>query len=93
MGAAKKKIDYRHLYFLFTDRDNCTYEDLRRFDSLKWKNKVVFVHQPLPDIRSAVYIPGFENEACVGMCINFRNRFTFKRYYDVFDYTAWFNNG
>lgn len=88
----KTRISYDNLFILFTDRDGCTYEDLIRFDSLKYKNKAVFVHKKYPEIRSAVYIPGFENETSVGMCMNFKNKFTARRYLDAFDYVSWFNN-
>lgn len=88
----KARINYDNLFILFTDRDGCTYEDLIRFDSLKCKNKAVFVHIKYPEIRSAVYIPGFENETSVGMCMNFKNKFTARRYLDAFDYVSWFNN-
>ena len=86
-----KRVDLQHLFILFTDRDGCTYEDLQRFDNLKFQHKVVFVHKSYPEIKSAVYIPGFEREKCVGMCMDFKNRFTYKRYLDAFDYVAWFN--
>ena len=52
----------------------------------------MFVHKKYPEIKSAVYIPGFENEISVGMCMNFINRLTAKRYLDAFDYVSWFNN-
>ena len=52
----------------------------------------MFVHIKYPEIRSAVYIPGFENETSVGMCMNFKNKFTARRYLDAFDYVSWFNN-
>lgn len=87
----KKRIDYNNIYILMTDRDGCTYDDLKRFDAIKCKGKAVFVHKKYKDIKSAVYIPGFENEECVGMCMNFKNRFSAKRYFDAFDYVSWFN--
>ena len=86
-----EKLNLNHVYILFTDRDGCTYENLLRFDRLKYKHKIVFVHKEYPEIKSSVYIPGFEQQDCVGMCMDFKNRFTYKRYLDSFDYVAWFN--
>jgi uncharacterized protein (DUF1919 family) len=89
----KQRIDYEHLFILFTDRDGCTEKDLMDFDNLPYKNKVVFCNKPHPNIKSAVYIHGFEREKCVGQCMNYRSRLSYKKYYDDFDYVKWFNGG
>ncbi len=87
----KERINYNNLFVLFSDRDGCTYEDLVEFDRLETDNKAVFVHKKYPEIKSAVYIPGFRNEESVGVCSGYRNKYTYKKYYDAFDYVAWFN--
>ena len=87
------RIDYNHLFFLMTDRDGCTEEDILRFEHLPYENKVIFVHKPLKHIKSAVLIPGFEQENSVGQCMDFMSPYTYRKYYDVFDYVGWFNNG
>lgn len=46
----------------------------------------------MPDIKSAVYIRGFENDISVGNCMDFRSKFSWKKYYDDFDYVKWFNS-
>ena len=89
----KQRINYDNIFILFTDRDGCTKQDLIDFDNLKYKNKAVFVHKPYPDIKSSVYIRGFEQNDSVGMCMNYKGCFSLKRYYDDFDYVSWFNNG
>ena len=87
-----KRINLENLFILMTDRDVCTKDDLIEFDNLPYKNKIVFTHVPYDDIKSAVYIKGFEKDNEVGMCFKFKNRFTGKKYYDDFDYVSWFNN-
>ena len=87
----KKRINKNNLFILMTDRDGCTKEDLLAFEQLKYLNKKVFTHIEYPDIKSAVYIPGFEKENCVGMCYEYPNSRSFKRRYDVFDYISWLN--
>lgn len=87
----KQRIDMNHIYILFTDRDGCTYEDLQRFERLPFNKKAVLVSKRYPDILSAIYIPGFEHEDCVGMCMDFKNKFTSKKFYDSFDFISWFN--
>lgn len=88
----KDRINYNNLYILFTDRDNCTHADLKYFDRLPYKNKAVFTHKPIPELKSAVYIHGFENEAEVGSCYEYMPHSLGKKYYDQFDYVSWFNH-
>lgn len=86
------RINYDNLFIIFTDRDNCSLSDLREFDKLPYPNKVAFVHKPNPDIKSAFYIKSFENDKSVGMLLNYKNWHSIKKYYDDFDYVAWFNS-
>lgn len=88
-----ERVNWDDLFVLMTDRDGCTPELLRRFDALPYKNKAVFTHVPYPDIPSAVYIPGFEKNECVGVCSEFKNGYSGKKWYDAFDYVKWFNRG
>lgn len=87
----RKRINYDNLFILFSDRDGCTYEDLQTFDNLKYPNKKVFVHKKYPEIKNAAYIPGFESLECCGLCNEFKNDNSGKKYYDSFDYVSWFN--
>ena len=81
-----KRMDYDKLFILFTDRDGCTEQDIVEFDNLPYKNKVIFVNKPHPNIKSAVYIRGFENDGCVGPCMAYKSKISYKKYYDDFDY-------
>lgn len=87
----KERINWDNLFVMMTDRDNCTKELLCRFDALPYENKVVFTHVPMPDIASAVYIPGFEDQNSVGVCSEFVDSWRGKRYYDSFDFVGWLN--
>ena len=53
-------------------------------------NKVVFTHKPYPELKSAFYIKGFENEGEVGDLFTFSG-WNGEKYYDQFDYVSWFN--
>ena len=86
------RMDYNNLFILFTDRDGCTEQDLIDFDNLPYKNKVVFVNKPHPNIKSAFVIKGFENENSVGPCMAYKSKLSYKKYYDDFDYVEWFNS-
>lgn len=84
----KKRIDPDNIFVLGTERDGCTYETLKRFDALPYKNKVIFTHIPYPEISSAFCISGFENDSEVGILLYFRDGFFIRRYLDEFDYVS-----
>lgn len=87
----KARINYENLFVMFTERDGCTYEDLKLFDELPFENKVVFTHKDYPEIKSSVYIKGFENQSELGFLFDFMPDKIGKKYYDQFDYVSWFN--
>ena len=89
----KARFNYDNLFILFTDRDGCLRQDLMEFDDLAYKNKIVFTHQPYPDIKSSFYIRGFEDKGSVGDCFLFMPDKPYMKYYDQFDYVKWFNKG
>ena len=86
-----KRVNMNNLFIIFTDRDGCTYQNIKDFDSLPYKNKVIFTHIPYPEFKSAYYIKGFENDGCVGVCFDFKKATTGIKYYDDFPYIRWFN--
>lgn len=88
----KQRINWDNLYIIAIDGDNCTEESLRRFDALPYAHKVIFTHLPRPDIHSAFYLPGFENQTGVGVALDFRKQFLIRRYLDAFDYVAFLNS-
>lgn len=65
-NARKSRVEMANAFFIFTDRDGATYEHLLAFDKLPFRRKIVFVHKPYPEIRSAVYVKGFEQAGQVG---------------------------
>ena len=86
-----ERVNWDNLFVLMSDRDGCTPELLREFDALPYPYKAVFTNVPHPEIQSAVYIPGFENQDCVGICSEYKNRYSGVKWYDAFDYVKWFN--
>lgn len=88
--ARSQRIDFNNLFVMMTERDGCTYQDLQAFDRLPFANKIVFTHKPYPEIASAFYVKGFEHQGEVGDLFEYEG-LTGKRYYDQFDYVAWFN--
>ena len=86
-----KRVHYDNLYFMMTDRDGCTYEQIEEYDKLQVKHKVIFTHVPYK-FKSSYYIKGFEKSNCVGVLSNFRYFLIGKKYFDDFNYVRWLNN-
>lgn len=87
------RINPDNLFIIMTDKNGTqgiTYENLVAFDQLPFKNKVVFTHKPYPELRTAFYIKGFEQHNQVGDLFAFSG-WNGMKYYDQFDYVAWFN--
>lgn len=82
-----------NLYVMMSERDGCNYEDLKQFDRLEMENKIVLTHIQYPEIRSAVYITGFEKEKQLGDVFRMRKLFGLTKYYDEFDFVKWLNEG
>ncbi|WP_439257666.1 DUF1919 domain-containing protein [Lonepinella sp. BR2271] len=85
-----QRINWDNLFIMMTDRDGCTYQHLQQFDALPFANKVVFTHKPYPELKSAFYIKGFEQQGQVGDLFDYVG-WNGKKYYDQFDYVTWFN--
>lgn len=87
----KKRINWDNLFIVATDRDGCSYETLKRFDQLPYKNKVIFTHIDYPEILSAYHIKGFEDREEVGTLTNYKDQLLKRRYIDDFDYVSFLN--
>lgn len=85
-----KRINKDNMFIIMNERDGCEYTDLLRFDSLPFKNKVVFTHKNYPEIKSSFYIKGFENKGYINYLHLYQGCFG-KRYLDQFDYVKFLN--
>ncbi len=83
----KKRICWDNLVLMGTERSDCDYETLRRFDSLPGK-KVVFTQREYPEFASAFWIRGFSEEPELGVITNYRPGILSRRYLEQFDYPA-----
>lgn len=60
-----ERVRHDRISLTFADREGATLHHLRRFDALPYP-KLCFVHIPRPEIKSAVYVRGFERDGEVG---------------------------
>ena len=79
-----KRVNLERLCIIMSERDECTYEDIVEFDKLPYKNKVIFVHKEMPEIKSSYYIENTElegdtNNKIIGLT-EYEGRYTGKRY-------------
>lgn len=86
-----KRVDMSNVYIVMTDKNGCTYEHIKQFEELPYKNKVIFTHKSYKEFSSAYYIPGFETENEVGILSDWKPQFLKRRWLDDFDYVRFFN--
>lgn len=86
-----KRVDLKNVYIVMTDKNGCTYEHIKKFEELPYKNKVIFTHREYPEFSSAYYITGFEKENEVGILSDWKPQFLKRRWLDEFDYVRFFN--
>ncbi len=86
-----ERVNMDNVYILMTDKNGCTYEHIKQFDELPYKNKVIFTHKKYDEFASAYYIPGFEEDGEVGILSDWKPQFLKRRWLDDFDYVKFFN--
>lgn len=79
-----KRIDYDNLRVIYC-QTSVREDIIRQFDALPFKHKVALVNKPLPDVKSAFVIKGFEKEDKLG--------YIFKKYrwygFNHYDQFGW----
>lgn len=87
----KKRINWDNLFIVGTEKCGCDLKTVQKFDQLPYKNKVIFTHIEYPQIASAYYIKGFEEEDEMGVLTNYKDTPLKRRYLDDFDYVSFLN--
>ena len=85
----KRRMNYKKIVILSSDRDGMTEELKDRFERLPYK-KIMFVHNPDKKHSNTFYIKGYEEEECVGI-ITDHIGWKGKRPIDQFDWVAFLN--
>lgn len=86
-----KRANSNNVMIMMTDKDGCTYEQLKEFDQLPYERKVVFTCKPYPELQSSYYIPGFEEQGEVGILSDWKPQFWRRRWLDDYDYVETMN--
>lgn len=90
--ARSKRVNFNNIFLMMTDRDGCNYDIIKKFDSLPFKNKVIFTSQNYPDIKCSVYCDAYKYDDCVGILSDFYKLSGKRMYENYFDYVKWLNN-
>jgi len=90
-NARCKRIHWENLYFVLTQRDGCTEEQVYEFLDFSAKNKVVFTTNDKLTDSQAYYIPGsVEGGEVIDLCL-YKTKYTGRRWIDEFDYADFLN--
>ena len=89
--SRKTRLNRENLFVMWTFFGGTDEAWLARFDRLPFPNKVAFTEKEFPQYKSAVYIPGFEEQG-LGVLTLF-DGVRGKRVIDAFDYVKWLNEG
>lgn len=85
----KKRINEDNLFIICCD-EGLKQEEILEFDNLPYKNKILFVHEKIEGIKSAIEAKEFKNKTDARL-LNFAN-FLGKRFYQNYiDYIEWLN--
>lgn len=86
----KKRVNYDDLFFMMAEKDGCTPEMVRQFDSLPYQNKVIFTANEYPDCASAVCVAPDAKNGEAPIMTDYVG-LTHRIYDKYFDYVGWLN--
>lgn len=82
-----KRINFDNIFIVFSDRDGCSLDDIKRFDNLSYKNKV-FISVKKYDIKTKnIVLDLYKNEKEIGDIYN--NRWAYRRRFNI---AKWLNS-
>lgn len=77
-----KRINFNNIIYKFNDQNNCTYEELEKFEKFEAKNKLCFTAKRYNNINSIVFTE-FEKD---GHVVNDSKEKIYKKYIDMYKY-------
>ena len=88
----KKRINWDNIFIVGSERDGCTYETIKNFEELPYKNKVIFTYKEYPEFSSTYCMKRFKEKGELGIITDFKNQLLKRRYLDDFDYVEFLNH-
>ena len=88
----KQRIDWNNIYVILTIESDATQDDIIRFDNLPYKNKLLIVDKNEFDYPYAVTCSVLQKKNYRhGKILEYKSRFSKKRYMDDIDYVRFLN--
>lgn len=87
----KARVNYDDIYIMMTDRDGFTEKDRKKFQELRYKNKVIFVHEKT-EWPNEIFVEEDKDKECVGFLSEYKSILGTRKF-DCFDYVKWLNSG
>lgn len=85
----KQRINWDNIFVICCD-EGLSYDDMITFDNLPYKNKVLFMHKNIKEIKCGIYCKEFLDKTDARL-LNFANPLG-KRYYQKYiNYVKWIN--
>lgn len=88
----KKRINWDNIFIVGSEKDGCTYETIKNFEELPYKNKVIFTYKEYPEFSSAYCMERFKGKEELGVITDFKSQLLKRRYLDDFNYVDFLNN-
>ena len=88
-NARKQRINWNNVFVICCD-EGLTYGDMQDFDNLPYKHKILFTHNYLPEIKSAVHAQMFKDKTDARLLI-FANPLGKRYYQNYLNYVKWIN--
>lgn len=86
----KERVSYNNLYFIMSDRDGITYDDILEYDKIPCKRKILFTYKDYPNIPYTFKLNEYNKEKCVGHYQK-KSWYGFREFEIKFDYVKWIN--
>ena len=87
-----KRVNYKNIYIIATDRDGLTTDLLERFSELTFIHKILLSSKPYKEYDFVQYFPQYKDQDQVTSMISIINMFGKREYQQGWDYIQWLNN-
>lgn len=86
----KQRINWDNLFVICCD-EGLSYEEIKDFDNLPYKNKIIFLSKNMPEIKCGIWAKRFKDKTDARL-LNFANPLGKRYYQNYIDYVEWLNS-
>ncbi len=73
-GNRVNRVNLERIFFIMTDRDGYSENNLDKFNQLPTNKKLLLIHKKITCGDNVIYVPGYEKDGCVGDLVGDFNR-------------------